>query len=136
MLNSKKVAGILIKNFVTGSRIDSTVIGIGLNVNSSPSLETATSLKAEQGADFELLRVAKYLFEVLDNRYGYLKSGRKDELLDEYLRKMMWINEKRMFRAGHEFLGLIRGIDDLGRLLVEHKGEVTGYSIKEIEYLR
>ena len=136
ILNGRKVAGILIKNFVTGSSIESTVIGIGLNVNSSPALDTATSLKDHANGDFDLTKVTKYLFEVLDNRYQYLKGGRKDELLSEYLQSLMWINEEHIFRTDHEFRGTIRGIDELGRLTVESDGQISSYSIKEIEYLK
>jgi BirA family biotin operon repressor/biotin-[acetyl-CoA-carboxylase] ligase len=137
VMHGKKVCGILIKNFVTGNRIETTIVGIGINVNNKVvPFDTATSLTNETNREYALEKLTDYLFRVLDNRYSQLRQGLKDELLKEYLSHLFLINEVHTFRSDHEFEGIIRGIDETGRLRVEENGFESSYSIKEIVYLK
>ncbi len=59
----KKISGILIEAAGNESRLFWLVIGIGVNVNNRPQLESATSLKVLTGKDWELKKVLSQILE-------------------------------------------------------------------------
>jgi BirA family biotin operon repressor/biotin-[acetyl-CoA-carboxylase] ligase len=93
-VDGKKIAGILIENVITASRINYTVIGMGFNVNqavfNSASL-SATSLKMLSGIEYDLNNVLKFLFAAIEVRYLQLRAGKTDRLRQEY--------SSRLFKA-------------------------------------
>lgn len=65
LLAGKKVCGILTESSSTGSRLDYAVIGVGINVNSSPSskIPGSTSLFEEFGKCFEIKPILEKMAE-------------------------------------------------------------------------
>ena len=136
LCESSKICGILIQNNLKGSKIHSTVIGIGLNVNQDHFLsEQATSLAllAEQYWNRE--HVLRLLLQKIDARFNQLKTGETTLLEQEYLDNMFWKDEKHLFEDKQgTFYGTIRGVDSSGRLAVEVDGAVRYYDTKELVY--
>lgn len=86
-LGHKKTGGILIQNTLSGMQIQSSVIGIGLNVNQREFPDTlphATSLSLTAGRAFDLDALAEKMFECLENRYLQLRTGNHAALHSEY----------------------------------------------------
>ncbi len=137
LLNSKKVCGILIENQLAGSQLESTVVGIGLNVNQEHfPIPTATSLALEGGRRFELQQVLDALCTHLEARYLQLKKMDFEVLLADYLRVLHWRNEPHFFMAkGQRIAGTIVGVDEAGRLLVKTGAQTEAFDLKEILYL-
>lgn len=135
-----KTAGILIQNNIQGSGIQSSIVGIGLNVNQldfDPTLPNPTSLALAFGNTFDLNEVAELLFECLERRYLQLKSGQHTVIQSEY--------ESLLFRRGIEsiftqasdgqiFAGIILGVTDTGQLrILTEAGERT-FGVKEVRH--
>lgn len=138
MVGPKKICGILIENSLSGENLQSSVLGIGLNVNQELfKLTSPTSMRQITGRWYELGNEFEWLLEKLEIRYMQLKSGQENSARREYLKHLYWINEKRIF-ASHtsEFEGTIRGVDEQGRLKIEADGREAAFDLKEIRFVR
>lgn len=132
----KKIAGILIENSLIGSFLDSTVVGIGLNVNQSEFERLrATSMQLAAGLDYNLNVILNELVKELSVNYLRLKSLELESLKKEYHAAMLGIKQKRKFKADKFFTGEIVGTDDAGRLLIKTEGETRKFLNKEVEFL-
>ena len=138
--DGRKTAGILIQNGLAGTSIQSSIVGIGLNVNQlnfDPSLPNPTSLALSSGRTFDLDQIADFLFECLEQRYLQLKAGQAVQIRSAY--------ESLLYRRGVEtdftdtatgvdFTGIVLGVTAAGQLRVlTEQGERT-FGVKEIVY--
>ena len=141
-VHDKKICGILIENMIRGEWLSGSVIGIGLNVNQDafdPSLPNPTSMCLETSRKYnirECLEDFMHIFTEYYERYLNIKGG-LNRLRTLYLAQMWHKGEPYRYRAdGNEFTGIIRGISDIGRLVIEtEKGELKEFAFKEIEYV-
>lgn len=140
LAGSKKIGGILIQHAVEGSLLKNTIVGIGLNVNQTKfdkELSDATSLSRILRREFNLKDAMALLCDALEKRYFQLKEQKNDPLESDYCNALLGYREERKFVVeSREVPGIIRGVDEFGRLLVEHSG--TGlkvYAHKEIEFV-
>jgi BirA family biotin operon repressor/biotin-[acetyl-CoA-carboxylase] ligase len=131
-----KIGGILIQNFIKKTRIENSIVGIGINVNQEEFVEKrAISMKGIIGKDLVPQQLLNELFQSFEHYYLLLKASGLENLEKEYLSRLYWINEEHLFRDPDLFKGKIRGIDKLGRLEVESLGERRLFSFKEIEFI-
>lgn len=136
-----KIAGILIENAVAGTEMVYSVAGIGLNVNQTtfpPSLPNPASLKMLTGMHFNHDTLLGNILTETGNLYSSLRRGGKALIENEYHARLYRKNEKHRFSTRtSEFTGIIRGVDNYGRLVVEDNDsmEAKTFSFKEIEYL-
>ena len=136
MVSGKKVAGILIENTIRKNKIESTVVGIGLNVNQTNFGNLrATSLSIERGQRFILENVFERLIHYLESYYIKLKSGSWVEIKQEYLQNLLGYNVVTRFRSEYIFEGSIVDVDDSGLLSVTVNGRVNRFDFKQIEFL-
>lgn len=136
MVNSKKIAGILIENQVQGNSFSSAVVGIGLNMNQEAfNISTATSLHQISHQVYDLNVELDHILHKLEIRYLQLKSGKENTLLADYLNVMYWRHELHTFVANDQsFEGTIVGLDDLGRLKISTPQGERVFGMKEIQY--
>jgi len=138
-INGKKVAGILIENTLRDERIQSTVIGIGINVNQSAfdGNIQATSLKNVAGTEFELMAIIDRLCEFIEARYLQLKTGKRELLDTHYLHCLYRLKEWKEYKVGEDIIeGKINGVTKGGKLVVElRSGDVREFDLKEIAFL-
>lgn len=137
-IGSRKAAGILIQNTLNGQYLQSSVAGIGLNVNQTdfpPEAPNATSLCLMAGQPFDLEAVAGILFEQIERRYLQLKAGRFAALRDEYCAHLLGLGEVKQFGRpdGSRFTGIIRGVAENGRLVILIDGVEALFDIKEVQ---
>ena len=72
----EKVCGILVENVWRGAEWTHVVVGVGVNVNSNPDVERATSLKAMAGKEFDVPVLAQTMASgILDTIQGGLKEA-------------------------------------------------------------
>ena len=137
LVRDKKIAGILIENQIHGRQIQSSVIGIGLNINQTEfGFATATSLRFLGGRETDLNEALQSLLQFLEIRYLQLKQGKVDALKQEYLDALYWKNENHQFRSGDSiFTGVINGVDENGKLQVRTGKDVRSFEVKELIYL-
>ncbi|MCR9253613.1 MAG: biotin--[acetyl-CoA-carboxylase] ligase [bacterium] len=136
-IGEKKTAGILIENSLRNNKIEHAVIGIGININQQGFLSNlATSLSLEKGEVLEREALIEELLVFIEKWYLKLKKG-QTELRDEYLSRLYWFKENRVFEdAAGEFEGSILGVDPLGRLVVKTTSGQRVFDIKEVKFIK
>lgn len=126
LLRGKKVCGVLTENVFKGDKIDSTLFGIGLNVNNGLSEELqsiATTLSAEAGKELDLVDVEARLLRHFSAPFTFA----------EYASRLAYQNEAVDFTVdGRVFTATIAGVTDRGELLLEENGQTTRYAYGEI----
>ena len=135
----EKIAGILIQNALSGSRLQHSIIGIGLNINQLdfPTDFNATSLKRILKEDFELVELVEQLAKAIEQRYLQLKTGDFKKLHEEYLSKLyrFGIESAFQYTNGEPFRGTIVGVSNVGRLEVLTTEGVKNFDIKELKFV-
>lgn len=139
-VKDNKICGILIQNALKGVQIQSSIVGIGINVNQTEFLSNPpnpTSFKLETQRDFDLSEMQAALCECLEPRYFQLKNGRHDELYLDYLSHLYRYQENALFQRpnGEAFMGMITGISDVGKLQIKTLGKIKEFGIKEVKFL-
>jgi BirA family transcriptional regulator, biotin operon repressor / biotin---[acetyl-CoA-carboxylase] ligase len=138
LVNGKKIAGILIENTVSGNHLQSSVAGIGLNVNQRrfPGfIPPATSLAIAAGTEFKLdLTLQEVLREIM-KWYEFLKKNETIVITEKYRENLFRFGEMSLFRKeGHIFKARIEGTDEFGQLLLkDERGETEAYPFKSVE---
>lgn len=133
----KKLGGILIENSVKRNKIETSVVGIGLNVNQLDfSVDSATSLQIVTGRKYDKESLLQDICSHLETLYLQLRAGNLEALRQLYLNNLLGINERRLFAddAG-QFNGCIRGITALGQLLIQTDSGERTYNMKEVQFL-
>ena len=140
-LGNKKTAGILIQNVLSGSNLQSSIVGIGLNANQlsfPPDLPNATSLALTFGKTMDLDKIAERLFECLERRYLQLKAGNRAAIKTEYEENLWRRGERSCFVRSSEnveFEGIILGITEHGFLQVETKAGLEEFEVKQLRFV-
>lgn len=140
-LNNGKAGGILIQNALSGAMLQSSVVGIGLNVNQTafdPTLPNPTSLLNFSGKKYDLDLLAENLFVSLERRYLHLKNGGAADICSEYTARLFRLGLETMFMnnaTNEPFSGIIRGVADDGKLMIESNAKITAFDLKEIRLM-
>jgi BirA family biotin operon repressor/biotin-[acetyl-CoA-carboxylase] ligase len=139
-VNNDKIAGIIIESSVSGNQIESTVAGIGLNINQEKFISNApnpVSLTLLTGRSYDLISCINQLATDIDKRYKQLIAGNSEEIKKEYVSKLYRLNEWCEFRDNKEiYTGRVLTIGEYGRIKIEKQnGEINSYSFKEIEFI-
>lgn len=140
-VGSRKICGILIQNSISAQAMQSSVVGIGVNVNQthfSTNAPNATSLALETGREFPLYELLENLCQQVEKHYLQLKNSQNQSLFQEnYLTHLYRYNELAQFRRadGSVFTGKIKGISPLGKLLVAQDDNIEDFDIKEISFV-
>ena len=137
LFGEQKLGGILIENTLNGAKIQSSVVGVGLNINQRAfAVPTATSLAGLTGRQYALPALASRLLECLEKRYLQLRAGQVSALRQAYLTALYRYEALCPYEVeGKRISGKITGVDDAGHLLVEIEGELRRFGLQEIKYL-
>jgi BirA family biotin operon repressor/biotin-[acetyl-CoA-carboxylase] ligase len=132
----RKICGILIQNILKGNRFGYSILGMGINVNQQEfQNEMAISLRNVTGKWYDLQLVLNRLSEIIEEYYKVLKQGNYIRLRALYMKKLMWLNENRVFEADVNFNGSITDIDESGRLMISTKNGIRTFSFKEVKFI-
>lgn len=137
---NKKIGGVLIENVIGGSWIKNSIIGIGLNINETSfvNLEHASSLKLQMGKTFALERVLKKVATKIFEELRGLQSQDISQLKEKYENNLFRRNEVSDFETkyGIPFKGIIKGVSDLGELLMAPVNEpIQKYQMKQVKLI-
>ncbi len=126
---NKKICGILSEMVTEEALLKSLIIGIGININSTPSLDCAISLKQIRKINTDRHEI---LTLFLENFYSYYNTwkDRFDYLFDEWKKKLKNLGEIINFKHGdREFKGKFAYVEKDGSIKIETDGEIiTFYS--------
>jgi BirA family biotin operon repressor/biotin-[acetyl-CoA-carboxylase] ligase len=133
----QKLGGILIENTLSGPKIQSSIAGIGLNINQCEfAVPTATSLACLTGRQYALPVLTSRLLECLEKRYLQLRAGQVAALHQAYLQVLYRYQKAHSYEVdGQTVTGLIKGVDEGGQLLVEISGQLRAFGLQQIKYL-
>ena len=134
---NKKLGGILIENILSGKKIQSSIVGIGLNVNQidfPKEIPNPTSFARIGKKEFSPLEILKELFYSIESEYLKLKAGKQELSKKEYLENLYNVNEPAIFIfENNKIQGVIKEIDRFGKLGIEIEGQLQFFDFKEIE---
>ena len=139
-LDDKKICGTLIENSIQGSRLASSIAGIGVNINQI-NFENPRAVSLAKFTGQELIKTDEFskLIHHLDAWYLKLKSGNhKEEIRQEYLNRLFGYNQLRHFRYKNEIVsGTVTGITDYGKLCIRFSNDpdIKEVDLKEIEWI-
>lgn len=138
----KKVGGVLIENKLKDKQIESSIIGIGLNVNQTVfrNLNQASSLYVNYKRKFDrdnLLKQIVNRLEINFKKYDFSSSDSINELHSNYEKLLFNLNLLKPYRLQDEtiFDGVIKGVTEIGELKIEVNGVNETFNIKEIRFL-
>jgi BirA family transcriptional regulator, biotin operon repressor / biotin---[acetyl-CoA-carboxylase] ligase len=139
-VGNSKLAGILIENSIKANHLDSSIIGIGLNLNQERFVSDApnpVSLKQITGKDYKIEEVALKIWELLSFWFEKLQSRSFSEIDLIYFNQLFRANEWALFaKQGIQFEARITGIGDFGQLILEERSGVSSeYMFKEVEFV-
>lgn len=125
-VNGKKICGILIENVFSGGFVESSVVGIGINVYNELPEELrgiATSVFAATGKRVSVKAVAKRLIKELRKEYG----------MDEYRAYLGYMGERATILIGDDRVhGRLVSVDNEGGLLAEIDGKTRRFAAAEV----
>lgn len=135
-----KIGGILIENVLEGSYVKNSVIGIGLNVNenSFPNLPKASSLKLETGKTFDLEEVLQKTTNSIFKKLRNISEKEFLEIKHIYESKLFQKETISVFETpeGFRFNGIIKGVSEIGELLVETENTASQkFQMKEVKLI-
>lgn len=136
-LLNNKISGILIQNSIKGSVINNSIIGVGINVNQTQfNDKKAISMKIYHKTSFSLEEVLNFFLEKMEAYYLILRALKFEALEKNYLNNLFRFDERNHFKANKVVIeGKIKGIDELGRLIIESEGKIAAFNFKEVEFL-
>jgi BirA family biotin operon repressor/biotin-[acetyl-CoA-carboxylase] ligase len=134
----KKIAGILIENYIKQNTIEWCILGVGLNVNQTNFHEpNAISLANICGQQFDREELVNMLLQKLEKRYFQLEKGKTKSLRNEYLECLYWKDEIHVFQSeGTFFNGKIIGVDQSGKLMMELEDGQRYFDFKEVSFIK
>lgn len=139
-LGNRKIAGILIKNEISGSHISATIVGLGLNVNQevfSKNAPGAVSLKMLTGNNFDTEIILTEWHKNLAYWYEKLMNADNNLLDKTYLERLYQMDEPAEYIIkGERKMATIKGLAEYGMLrLVGNDGLEYTCSLKEVEFV-
>jgi BirA family biotin operon repressor/biotin-[acetyl-CoA-carboxylase] ligase len=144
-VKDEKICGILIENSLRGRTIQSSIIGIGLNVNQTvfdKNLPNPTSVKKHIGKDLDVHDLLVDFMDIFKRLLEeYIHRNRLSALRDIYTSAIWRLNVPASFKnmtSCEESMinGRITGITDEGLLKIETVDhEVKTFAFKEISYI-
>jgi len=123
-VNSRKICGVLTDVSLDQKRVKWVVVGIGLNVNTDPSLDPelcnlATSIKKETGRAQKRLPILRQLLEEMDLLYKRFLSGDTTHIRDEWISNSIILGKKvNIFSDELQETGIAETIDEDGALIL------------------
>ncbi len=138
-VGDKKIAGILINNSIQGNKMNSSIVGIGLNVNQQKFLSEAPnpiSLKMLSKKDYDLDWMVSRLCDYINLRFRGLMQNRS-KIDTEYLENLYRFNTYASFKIGAQAVeAKITGLDKYGKLCLDSKdGKAFCCDLKEVEFI-
>lgn len=137
LINNKKIAGILIETQIQSNRLQSVILGVGVNLNQQIELESSCSFEQLSSIVPTNQNLAIDLANELDVVYTQLKEKKFDEIQTDYLSSLWRIQETQtvICNQTEKLIGKITGVDSTGNLLFETAKKNYSFGIKEVSFL-
>lgn len=141
-VNEKKICGILIQNTLQTNGIQSSIVGIGINVNQlnfSEEASKATSVILQTKQKHDLVPIQENLCQNIEARYLQLKTRKFAPIHKDYLLHLYRFEEWHIYKRvcdNHTFKGKIIDINNEGCLeILFENNEIESFNLKEVQFL-
>ena len=139
LVKNKKIAGILIENKIKGKILDSSIVGIGLNIEQSEfpkELVNPTSMLLELQKNIDKDDVLNSFIIQLEKKYFQFKRKEFDLINKEYQSNLFGENKKISFLIKNKRVeGVLKSVNNQGQLVVEINDALQNYSNSEIKII-
>ncbi|MGB0879926.1 MAG: biotin--[acetyl-CoA-carboxylase] ligase [Polaribacter sp.] len=138
---NKKLCGILIENVIKNKKIQSSIIGIGINVHQEKfphHLSNAISIKNCIQKEIDLAILLEEIIIKLKEKIELLTAHQFDVLQQQYLDVLYKKNIPSMFKDTENvmFMGIIKNISSDGKLQVAlEDSSIKEFGVKEISFV-
>ena len=136
LFKDSKLSGILIENLLSAD-LNYSIIGIGINVNSSPFKlnHLTSSLKSIVGKEIGVKNVLNQLSISLDKYISKLESEKLENLVDEYILKTWRLNEEVQFSVGKDtYIGKISSINNNFEIEIKVNNVIKRFNSGELSF--
>jgi BirA family biotin operon repressor/biotin-[acetyl-CoA-carboxylase] ligase len=135
-VGDKKLAGILIQNTTQGMFLKDSIIGIGLNVNQEffeSDAPNPISMKSLAGESFSCSEIIQEIVNRLVELTSVLYSD--EILIHKRFHELLYsLDDARNYlHQGMLKVGVVKGVDEFGRLLLQFENELLHADFKEVE---
>ncbi len=140
-IDNCKLSGMLISNIISGSELQWTIIGVGLNVNQThfpDSIPAPVSLTQITGKIHDTNVLSRQLLCAIDQKLKYpIDPMLRKQLEVEYHKCLYKLNCWNEFKvSGERVRACIRGVAEYGRLELEKEnGETINVGFGELVFL-
>jgi len=139
MADAHKIAGILIENTLSGSKIKHSIIGVGINVNQvafPKDLPQATSLKKLLNTTINLDKLLDEIVHSIRKNYQYLLEDKIGNIQKQYVKNLYLLQQTCLFknREGKSFTGKITGINTTGKIQLDTDTGTEEFDFKELVF--
>ena len=142
-VGDKKICGILIENSLTGSTIDRSILGIGLNVNQREFVSDAPNpvsiINLNGGVELELAPLVEMLWSLVDENLRLCSTESGRQKLTENYNSRLWRRtgyHTFAYPDGQRFEALIKSIGDNGVMTLERRdGATQSFAFKEVQFV-
>ncbi|HXU26943.1 MAG TPA: biotin--[acetyl-CoA-carboxylase] ligase [Bacteroidia bacterium] len=140
LVNDRKIAGILIENILRGNFLQSSVIGVGININQrsfSNVEKQATSLGILLQKDFDLKEMLHVFCKHFEALYLSLKHNNFDKISETYFKQLYKFNEWAIYQAKEQtFKAKITKVEESGLLvLTTEQNDLLKFNFKEVQLI-
>lgn len=136
----RKICGFITENTISGNNIETSIIGIGINLNQrafisqAPNPVSLWQIINRESSEQEIME------QITENIIAGIKdyeSGNRARIADEYMKALYRSRGFYPFSSrGREFTAMICTVTPQGKLLLcEEDGTITGYQFKEVSYI-
>jgi len=140
-VNNKKIAGVLIQNIIKGSLFDSSVIGVGFNVNQEifhSDAPNPVSLIHFTNQVTDLFPLLEKIADKISDYYEMIKSNTLSASIKEkYNHALFQKNVWASYEDEHGiFEGCITGVDIFGRLQIQDRSKkIRLFAFKDVRFI-
>jgi len=139
LVNGGKIAGILSETVFEGSRFLGMVLGVGVNLNSDPSVshsidQSVTSLATLTGETIDKIFFAQRLFADYLEQYEFFVSGGFGAIKGAFMNFFPHVGKEVIIKNSTEN-GLVKvcGVSDSGELIIEdQKGSLKNLALGDM----
>lgn len=143
-VGDRKICGILIEHSVSGTELNRTIIGVGLNVNQTRFVSPApnpVSMSQLTGISYDLDEVSRTLGDRLENALLSVSTHEGRTLRHQEFIHNLWRGDGCLYPfrdrdTGELFSARFSGLEPEGWLLLElPTAECRRYAFKEVEFV-
>ncbi len=136
----KKLVGILIENTLTGSRVQSCIIGIGVNINQQTFCSDApnpVSLYQLTGKKYDIQHILTAILSQIFARYTQLVQQEEHLIVEEYLQNLYGKDRFLTYKKGEKhFEARVKTVCQSGYLTLEtRKGKEERFAFREVKLI-